>query len=482
MRILFVSSECVPFAKAGGLGDVVGALPKALHALGHDVRVLLPRYGFIPHHEMSQLPAPLGVPLGAGEAWCGVWQSHLPSSEVPVYFLDHQGYFGGAEIYEKGPGAPHDAARFGLLSRGAFQLSRYLGWIPDVMHVHDWPSAWVPLLLNGPESAGEFAQTASVLTIHNMAHQPKFGPEALAQVGIPEHEFRADSIEDFGRVNPFKGGCYHATMVTTVSPRYAYEIRTEDGGAGLHQVMDHRGADLVGILNGIDEDVWDPRTDRYLPAHFSAEDLSGKAVCKQWLQQEMGLDVRPEVPLFGVVSRLSHQKGLDVIIDVIDRLLAMDAQIVMLGSGDPILEATLRSRSAWADGRFAAVVGYNEALAHQIEAGSDFFLMPSRFEPCGLNQLYSQRYGTLPIVRAVGGLDDTVQQYDAATGQGTGFKLWDLSADALVHTVAWALSVMREQPQRFAEMQRRAMLKPCGWDVAAKSYVDVYRWSLDRVR
>lgn len=482
MKVLFIASECVPFAKAGGLGDVVGALPKALHEQGHDVRVLLPRYGFIPGHEMTVHEVPLGVPMGSGEKWCGVWQSHLPSSEVPVYFLDHEAQFGSPDIYERGAGGPVDPARFGLLCKGAFQLCRYLHWIPDVMHVHDWPTAWIPVMLNGAEAGGEFVNTASVFTIHNMAHQTKFGPEALVELGISQAEFRADSLEDFGAVNPFKGGCYHSNMVTTVSPRYAYEIRTEDGGAGLHQVMDLRGADLVGILNGIDEDVWDPATDRYLPAHFDANDLAGKAACKKFLQQEFGLDVRPEVPLFGVVSRLSAQKGIDVIIEALDRMLAMDAQVVILGSGDPGLEATLRSRSAWADGRFAAVVGYNEGLAHQIEAGCDFFLMPSRFEPCGLNQLYSQRYGTLPIVRAVGGLDDTVEQFDAAAGQGTGFKLWDLDADSLLATVAWALDVFRNDPQSFAAMQTRAMKKASGWDVAAQRYADVYRWALERRR
>lgn len=481
MRILFVASECVPFAKAGGLGDVVGALPKALLARGHDVRVLLPKYGFIPAHEMWRHSAPLGVPMGSGEAWCAVWESHLPGSKVPVYFLEHDALFGGPDIYE-GEGSLRGAARFGLLSRGAFQLCRALSWIPDVIHVHDWPSAWVPVMLNGVEAQSEFESTATVLTIHNMAHQPKFPTEALELLHIGKDELRDDSLEDFGHLNPFKGGLFHATMLTTVSPRYAYEIRTPDGGAGLHQVMDMRGADLVGILNGIDDDIWDPATDRYLPAHFSSRNLSGKASCKDWLQREMGLQIRPDVPLFGVVSRLTDQKGLDVVVQVIDRLLDLDAQLVVLGSGDRALEAALRSRDGWEDGRFAAVIGYNEALAHQIEAGSDLFLMPSRFEPCGLNQLYSQRYGTLPIVRAVGGLDDTVEQFDPAHGRGTGFKLWNLTPDSLVATCAWAVETYRHHPAAFREMQRRAMTKPMGWDVSARGYEDIYAWALTRRR
>lgn len=481
MKILFVAPECAPFAKAGGLGDVVGALPKALLAHGHDVRVLLPRYGFIPRHEMVLHEAPLGVPLGGGEAWCGVWQSHLPGSEVPVYFLEHEELFGGPQIYGSTVDM-REAARFGLLSKGAFQLCRYLGWIPDVMHVHDWPTAWIPVMLNGAEAHTEMGGIATVLTIHNMAHQPKFPPPSLELLGIGRHEFRIDSLEDFGNVSPFKGGCYHSTMLTTVSPRYAEEIRTPMGGAGLHEVMNLRGADLVGILNGIDDDVWNPATDRYLPAHFDADDLSGKATCKEWLQRELGLDLRPDVPLLGLVSRLTPQKGIDTVLAALDRMLALDTQVVMLGSGDPGLEATMRSRSAWADGRFAAVVGYNEGLAHQIEAGSDFFLMPSHFEPCGLNQLYSQRYGTMPIVRAVGGLDDTVEQCDLGSGAGTGFKLWTLTEDSLVDTVAWAVDVYRNHPAQLRAMQQRSMRKPMGWDVSARGYEDVYGWAVGKRR
>lgn len=482
MRILFVGSECVPFAKAGGLGDVVGALPKALHALGHDVRVLLPKYGFIPAHEMVRHDGPMAVPIGSGEVWCAVWGSKLPGSDVPVYFLEHDDLYGGPDVYAGYGGDLRDVARFGVLSRGAFQLCRYLDWIPDVMHVHDWPTSWIPLMLNGVESKAPFDRTASVLTIHNIAYQPRFPVEGLDLLHISPHEFRGDSLEDYGQLNPFKGGCYHTTMLTTVSPRYAWEIRTPLGGAGLHEVMEVRGADLVGILNGIDEDIWNPSTDGYIAHPFDVDDMSGKAGCKEWLQREFGLEVRPDVPLIGLVSRLNEQKGIDVIAETVDRLIGLDAQLVMLGSGDPILEATLRSRSAWNDGRFGAVIGYNEALAHQIEAGADMFLMPSRFEPCGLNQMYSQRYGTLPIVRAVGGLDDTVEQSDPAADAGTGFKLWDLTPDALVDTVAWAVDTYRNQPEHFARMQRRGMEKSMGWDVSARGYEDVYGWALERKR
>ncbi|MEQ8278625.1 MAG: glycogen synthase [Deltaproteobacteria bacterium] len=481
MKVLFVASECTPYAKAGGLGDVVGALPKALHALGVDVRVVLPKYAHIDVSGYQRHLAPLGVPLGDGTAWCALHESRLPGTNVPVYFLEHDALFGGA-IYESYGGTVHEAARFGLLSRGAFSLCRYLGFVPDVFHVHDWPSAWLPIMHNTVEAKYPFFDAATVFTIHNMAHQPRFPKEALATLRIPESQFKPDGLEDFGQLNPFKGGAYHATMITTVSPRYAWEIRTPEGGAGLHEVMEFRGADLVGILNGIDEEVWNPEKDPYLAAHYAAEDLSGKAVCKRALQRELGLDVGATTPLIGIVSRLNHQKGSDVIATTLDAILAMGAQVVLLGSGDPTYEAVFAAKSEELRGRFAARIGFDEGLSHRIEAGADLFLMPSRFEPCGLNQMYSQRYGTLPIVTATGGLDDTVEQCDPATARGTGFKLSYLSSSTLLHTIDWALSVYRDAPLVFRTMQERCMEKPMGWEPAAIRYRELYQWALERRR
>jgi starch synthase len=281
-----------------------------------------------------------------------------------------------------------------------------------------------------------------------------------------------------GAVNPMKGGLYHATKLTTVSPRYAQEIRTPSGGAGLDALIRFRGADTVGILNGIDDKVWNPAADAALPARFSAEDLSGKAECKRALQKELGLAERADVPLIGVVSRLSQQKGTDVILAALSRILELDTQVVILGSGDPASEGYLQVRSHYGADRFRAYIGFNEGLSHRIEAGSDLFLMPSRFEPCGLNQMYSQRYGTLPIVRATGGLDDTVENYDPRTG----VKMWDLDVTSLVATVKWAVETYRARPEHFRAMQVRAMSKKLGWDVAARRYADVYRWAVARKR
>lgn len=477
--VLFVASECAQFVKAGGLGDVVAALPAALRARGHDARIVIPRYDVIPTQGLVKHPTPLGVPLGAGDAWCAVFETRLPGTDVPVYLLDHEQMFGRGYLYDPpGTWARDNLIRFALLSRGALQLCKYLGWVPDVLHVHDWPTALVPVYLNTIEAHGLLGRSASVLTIHNLAHQAKFPASDLPATHLPWSEMRPDSLEDFGGVNPLKGGIFHTTKLTTVSPRYAAEIRTREGGAGLDAVMRFRGGDLVGILNGIDEAAWNPRTDPALAAPFSVDDLTGKQACKLALQREMGLAERPDVPLVGVVSRLSEQKGTDVILAALSRILELDTQMVIVGSGDPASEGYLHWRSQHGGDRFRAWIGFSEALAHRVEAGADLFLMPSRFEPCGLNQMYSQRYGTLPIVRATGGLDDTVDNYDAVTGEGTGFKLWDLSVDALVGTVRWAVDTYRQRPAHFQAMQKRAMRKHFGWDEAARRYADVYDWAV----
>ena len=344
--VLFVSSECAPFVKAGGLGDVVGALPIALRSLGCDARVVMPRYDVIPTRGMKHHDSPLGIPFGAGEAWAGIAESTLPKSDVPVYFLDHEALFARGYLYDPpGSAAPDNLVRFGILCRGALQLCKHLGWFPDVIHVHDWPTALIPVYLNTVEANGPLARTATVLTIHNLAHQAKFDRRELALCQIPMSEFRADSLEDMGGVNPLKGGLYHATKLTTVSPTYADEIRSPDGGNGLDGLLRFRGGDLVGILNGIDDSVWNPADDPALVSPYSARDLAGKLACKRALQRELGLAVRDDVPLIGIISRLNQQKGTDVILSALGRLLDLDIQVVILGSGDPAAEGYLSVRS-----------------------------------------------------------------------------------------------------------------------------------------
>jgi starch synthase len=483
LSILFVASECAHFVKAGGLGDVVASLPVALRALGHDARVVIPRYDVIAPEGLWHHGGPLGVPLGKGEAWAAVLEAVIPGSDVPVYLLDHQSFFGRGYLYDPPGGAALDnLVRYAFLCRGALQLCKRLGWTPDVIHVHDWPTALLPIYLNTVEAGGPLADIATVLTIHNLAHQAKFPAADLASTGIPWSEFRADGLEDFGAVNPLKGGLYHSTKLTAVSPGYAEEIRTREGGAGLDSLVRFRGGDLVGVLNGIDESVWNPRHDSMTAAPFDADDLSGKALCKRALQHDLGLADRPDVPLIGVVSRLNEQKGTDIILAALSRILELGAQVVVLGSGDRAAEAYLHVRSQYGGDRFRAWIGFDEGLAHRIEAGADLFLMPSRFEPCGLNQMYSQRYGTLPIVRATGGLNDTVENYDAVKGSGTGFKFTDLNPDSLVATVHWAIETYRDHPEDFRAMQQRAMQKPFGWSIAAARYVEVYEWAVAQRR
>ena len=475
LKVLFVASECAPFAKTGGLGDVVGALPKALRRLGADVRVAMPLYAGMPWDAFEALEGVLAVPTGLGPAYGAVRLGRLPRSDVPVYCLEHRRYFDRPFLY----GPPGEAygdnlERFTFLCRGALELCKALGWLPDVVHAHDWQAALAPVYLDTVEWAQPLHGSASVYTVHNLAYQGVFDGGALFVTGLGPEHYTSREFEHFGTMNLTKAALYHATAISTVSPTYAREIQTSALGCGLDGVLRERAADLVGILNGIDPEEWDPATDPYLPAHFDRTDLRGKAVCKAALQREAGLPPRPEVPLFGLVARLVPQKGVDVFAEALDRVLAWDVQAILLGTGDPAAERFFAARAAARPERLAAWIGFDEARAHRIEAGADFFLMPSRFEPCGLSQLYSLRYGTLPIVRATGGLVDTVASYDEATGGGTGFVFHDLDAGSLADTIGWAVSTWYDRPEHVALMRRRAMAEDFSWDRAARAYHALY--------
>lgn len=475
LKILFPVSECVPFAKTGGLGDVAGALPKALAARGHDVRIVLPRYRVTLKHKAERLPGPLGVPVGLGTAWTAVWESKALGEGGPrVYLLEENSMFDREGIYGDPAGGYGDnLARYTLLSRGALELCRYLDWTPDVVHVHDWQTSLVPVYLDTVERGRELGQAASILTIHNMGYQGWFGKDELYQTGLGWGVYNPKWLEKSGSINLLKGGIYRSTLVTTVSPRYAREIQTPDGGEGLDGVLRDRGSDVLGVLNGIDNDVWNPEKDTHIAAPFSVKDLRGKALCKAALQREMGLPERPDVPLIGVVTRLAQQKGIDVIAAALHEMLSLNTQVVVLGSGEAWAESFF-SRLSATTSNFRAFLGMNEGLSHRIEAGSDFFLMPSRYEPCGLNQMYSQRYGTLPIVRAVGGLDDTVEH------GVTGYKFNHLSSDELATSVAWAVHVYRQKPEQHRTMITQSMQKRMGWDHAARQYEALYRLAVRR--
>ncbi|MEM6788861.1 MAG: glycogen synthase GlgA [Myxococcota bacterium] len=471
LRILFVVSECVPFVKTGGLGDVAGALPPALTARGHDVRVVMPRYRATKSFPSRRRDVSVGVPLGGGGTrWCGLVEATLPGA-TPVYFLEHDVLFDRDGVYGDAHGSFGDnLLRYAVLSRGAFAVADAVAFRPDVVHINDWPTGLVPLYarhLGRP--------VATVMSIHNLGYQGWFSFDDVGVAGVSPGEARARGYEHGGALNLLQGGILNATMVSTVSPTYAAEIATDEGGMGLQGAIRARGADVIGVLNGIDDTVWDPRRDPHLPARYDVDDLAGKAVCKAALQAELGLPVRADVPLIGVVSRFAHQKGIDVLAAALESLLTLDLQLAVLGKGEPWAEALFRHLGERSD-KVGAHIAVDERLAHRIEAGADLFLMPSRYEPCGLNQMYSQRYGTLPVVRAVGGLVDTVAH------DRTGFVFADLTVDGLVGAVRHALTTMRERPEHFAAMRRAAMEKSMGWDRSAAHYEALYRLAIARTR
>jgi starch synthase len=475
LKVLFVASECAPFAKTGGLGDVIGALPAALHRRRIDVRIVIPLYAGLPWERLERLEGSLGVPMWFGTAWAGIRMGHLPRSQVPVYLLEYHRYFDRPHLYGTATESYADnLERFTFLSRGALELCKALGWIPDLIHAHDWQTALVPVYVDTVEWGRPLHGAATVYTIHNLAHQGVFDGNAMLVTGLGREHYNAHEFEHFGSLNLTKAALAHGTLLSTVSPTYAREIQTPAHGFGLDGVLASRGGDLRGILNGIDVEEWNPATDPHLPAHFDVEDPSGKAACKAALQRDASLPVSAAVPVFGLVGRLTAQKGIDVLAQALHRVLDWQLQFVLLGTGDPEAEEFLRRVARARPDRFAAWIGFDDARAHRIEAGCDFFVMPSRFEPCGLSQLYSRRYGTLPVVRATGGLADTVVNYDERTGEGTGFVFHDLSPDALADTIGWALWTWYERPLRIEGLRRNAMRQDFSWDRAARAYEQLY--------
>jgi starch synthase len=485
LKVLFVSPEVEPFVKVGGLADMVGALPKDLVKLGHDVRVICPAYSSIKiSDDWSAREEPLGVEVGAATHWGRTWQSHLPDSTVPVYLLEHRQFFDRPEVYA-GPWGDHpdNDLRFIFLCRGALTLCLQLDWIPDVIHCHDWTTGFIPLLLNTVMRDSPLANTATVFTIHNLEHQGYCDRRAIDFARVPVAEFRPDSTESHGKVNMMKAGLYHSTKITTVSPTYAEEIKTAAGGFGLEDVLRFRAADLLGIVNGIDETIWNPATDPKIPFPYSAKNFGGKAACKAALQKQLGLEVDPHIALFGVVSRFATQKGLDLLAEAMPFVLdRMHVQFVVLGSGDTGLEQVFRNAAQRFPSQLGLYVGFNGKLASQIQAASDFFVMPSRAEPCGLTQLYAMAYGTPPIVRATGGLVDTVEQYVEGTGQGTGFKFADATALALYNTIGWACATYYDRPAEYRRLRLNGMARDFSWRASALRYVKTYEWAIDARR
>jgi starch synthase len=487
LNILIVSAECAPFAKSGGLGDVVGALPKYLEKTGHRVIIVMPLYSAINRSKYKIVPAfeRLDVPLGNDLLPCSVYSAKLQGG-VPVYFLEYHRFFSR-------PGMYHDAAfndytdnpvRFAFLSKAALQLCYLLSFKPDIVHANDWHTAILPAFLKRIYAGDPvFNETASVLTIHNIAYQGRYSRSSYFQTGLGWEDFTQEKFEHYGDVNFLKGGIHFADAVNTVSPGYAAETRVAPGGYDLEYFLNMKGDDYTGILNGADYDHWNPETDRLIPSNYSRDDLAGKSTCKNVLQKQLGLRQNLEIPVIGVVSRLVEQKGFHIIAECIDDLMKkMAIQLVVLGAGDNELEDLFGSLPRRFPAKAGAFIGYDNELAHLIEAGSDFFLMPSVYEPCGLNQMYSLKYGTLPIVRATGGLNDTVVNYDQETGEGTGFKFHEASCRAAYNTIKWAIETWYHRRHHIEKLIHRAMEQHFSWDDSVKEYVKLYRKALKTVR
>jgi len=475
LRILLISSEVEPFAKTGGLADVAGALPQALATLGHDVRVLMPKYRGVERHGTLRTAVPrVRVPVGDRTTEGALLEGRLGHA-VPVYFLAHDHYYDRPALYGTGQGDYLDnCERFIFFCRGALEALRALGWTPHVIHANDWQSGLVPVYLETLyKDDPALGEVGTLFTIHNLAYQGVFWHFDMPLTGLGWDLFTPAGLEFYGKLNFLKGGLVFADVLNTVSKAYAQEIQTAEFGCGLEGVLQYRRADLHGVVNGIDVAAWDPATDRDLTKPYSAEDLAGKAACKQALAQELGIEA-DGAPIIGIVSRLAAQKGLDLVLEALPELVDAGFELALLGAGEPGLETAFGEAARASRGRIAIRTGFDNALARRIYAGADMFLMPSRYEPCGLGQMIGMRYGTIPIVRRTGGLADTVVEARPARRTGTGFGFAEPTARALLEAATRALAAYRE-PALWRQLQRNAMAQDFSWPASAREYVALYR-------
>ena len=473
LKVLFCTSEMSPFSKTGGLADVAGALPCALKECGVKVACVTPLYRLAAEHRKSIRDTGKTVTVGE-ESSRREFRIHETSfRNVPVYFLDSKDLFDRRGLYgENGTDYPDNGLRFALFARACLDLGGAVGFEPTIFHLHDWQTALLAVYLKRNPSG----EARSVLTIHNLAYQGLFPPEILPRIGLDYDYFHWQRLEFYGKVNFLKGGLVYADAITTVSPTYAREIRTAEFGCGLEGVLTERQDRLTGILNGIDEEEWNPETDPHIPARYSKKDIRGKRSCRSALFAEAGL-APTRKPLFGIITRLAEQKGLDILLPVMETLLGEGFPFVVLGTGDPAYEKALTRLKETYPERLGLFLTFNTPLAHRIEAGSNMFLMPSRFEPCGLNQFYSMRYGTIPIVRATGGLADSVHPYSPeglAQGRSTGFVFHSYDPDSLLRTVREAVALFADK-KKWRRLIRNAMGRDFSWRKSAESYLELYR-------
>lgn len=484
LNILFVSSEVEPFAKTGGLADVSCALPKSIKSLGHEVRIMMPRYRFIGERKfklhdiirLKEIPVPIGNSIKAGN----IKSSFIENlkDKIQVYFLDNESYFGRDGIYQS-PASKKDYKdndeRYIFFCRGVLETLRRLGWQPDIIHCNDWQTGLIPAYIKTIYKTDPlFKSIKTVFTIHNMAYQGVFPKESFIKSHLPEELFKTEGVEAYGSFNFLKTGIFYSDVITTVSEKYAEEICTSSEiGAGLNGLLSSRRKDLHGITNGIDYSIWNPAKDDLIYRKYDIKSLEAKTDNKKALLAKFDLEYSEDRPVIGMISRLIAQKGFDILLEIMDDIFHLDVNFILLVSGDSEFEKKLESINKKHSKRMGLVLGYDNELAHLLEAGADIFLMPSKYEPCGLNQMYSMRYGTIPIVHATGGLDDTVEDY-AGNGKGTGFKFYKYESKELMKAIQRALKVY-QQPEEWKRIIRNAMSEDFSWTNSARKYINLYK-------
>jgi len=475
MKVAFLASEVIPYAKTGGLADVAGALPKFLSRLGADVRVFMPLYREVRKKNLPLEPVLVALPVDMGGRIesCAVFAHRADG--VTVLFIDRPEYFDRDQLYGTPAGDyPDNAERFAFFCRASLETMKALDFRPDVLHGHDWQAALAFAYLRFVYAGDPFfAGLRSLFTIHNLAYQGLFEKEALGRIGLPDSLFTMDGLEFFGQVNALKAGILYTTAVTTVSPRYSREIQTPEFGCGLDGLLRHRAGALHGILNGVDYRDWNPVTDALIPRNFGPADMAGKKVCRDDLARMFGLSAPEGLPVVGMVTRLAGQKGLDIVCEALDDLLGLGLTLVILGTGEAKIQDFLAAAQKKNPSRIGLKIAFDERIAHTIYAGSDVFLIPSRYEPCGLTQMYAMKYGTVPVVRATGGLDDSVQEFDPRSGRGNGFKFAAAEAGPLLETAARAVRVFG-RPQEWRGLVGNCMAADFSWERSAAAYLDLY--------
>jgi starch synthase len=498
LRILIAASEVVGFAKTGGLADVAGSLPRALAERGHDVAIIMPYYrgvrlGKAPTERTDHV---VNVPIGARHLACRLYRSVLPHTRVPIYFVDQPEYFdrddaaAGRGLYQQNMHGgykadyPDNAERFTFFSRAVLEVMSKLDFVPNVVHANDWQTGLVPVYLNEVfRQRPDFAEVRSIFTIHNIAYQGMFSPDVMRLTNLPGWLFNHAQLEFHGHFNFLKAAIVFADAINTVSRSYSFEIQTPEYGCGLEGLLWQYREKLTGIMNGVDYGSWNPATDPHLPKHYTHDALENKAIVKEELQRRFQLPLEPNRPILGMVARLVTQKGVDLVMSAAPGFLDLGCQMIILGEGDPEYHQELEQFRDRHPNQVGIYLGYNEALAHLIEGGSDLFLMPSRYEPSGLNQLYSMKYGTPPIVRSTGGLADSVvgaTEDTLAAGTATGFSFGDYSASSLYNTVKWAVALYRDRPHDFQQVVKHAMKQNWSWDRSAGEYERLYMRVLGR--